>query len=232
MAMRPGFITVDDHPLYRHGVSMLVGEELRLECVGEAGSVPEALELLASKRPRLAIVDISLQGQSGLELVRTIKSEYPETAVLVVSMHEENLYGERALKAGARGYVVKHDSPSVLLDAVRTILEGRIAVSDALRERMLEGIAGGRSAAEPVTRLSDRELEVFTLIGKGCGAAEIAERLGLSVKTVNAYRDHIKDKLGLSSAAELRKYAVEWGSRAERGAGPGTERGGGSEPRD
>jgi DNA-binding NarL/FixJ family response regulator len=216
MSLRPGFIIVDDHPLYRHGVSMLVGEELRLECVGEAGSLPEALELLAAKRPRLAIVDISLQGQSGLDLVRTIKTEYPDTIVLIVSMHEENLYGERALKAGARGYVVKHDSPAVLLDAVRKVLEGRIAVSDALRERLLEGLAGGRSSAEPVDRLSDRELEVFTQIGKGCGAAEIAERLGLSVKTVNAYRDHIKDKLGLSSAADLRKYAVEWGSRSER----------------
>jgi DNA-binding NarL/FixJ family response regulator len=145
--------------------------------------------------------------------MRTIKSDYPETLVLVVSMHEENLYGERALKAGARGYVMKHESPTALVNAVREVLEGRIAVSETLRERMLEGIVGGKSDAEPVDRLSDRELEVFTLIGKGCGAAEIAERLGLSVKTVNAYRDHIKDKLSLPSAADLRKFAVEWGSR-------------------
>jgi DNA-binding NarL/FixJ family response regulator len=213
MPIRPNFIVVDDHPLYRHGVTMLVGQELRLDCAGEAGSIPEAIELLAAARPSLAIVDISLQGQSGLDLVRTIKAEYPEIAVLVVSMHEENLYGERALKAGARGYVMKHENPSVLIDAVRDVIEGRIAVSAELRERMLEGIAGGRSGAEPVDRLSDRELEVFTLIGKGCGAAEIAERLRLSVKTVNAYRDHIKDKLGLPSAADLRKFAVEWGSK-------------------
>jgi DNA-binding NarL/FixJ family response regulator len=194
---------------------MLVGQELRLDCAGEAGSIPEAIELLAATRPSLAIVDISLQGQSGLDLVRTIKAEYPETAVLVVSMHEENLYGERALKAGARGYVMKHENPSVLIGAVRDVIEGRIAVSAELRERMLEGIAGGRSEAEPVDRLSDRELEVFTLIGKGCGAAEIAERLRLSVKTVNAYRDHIKDKLGMPSAASLRKFAVEWGSKSQ-----------------
>jgi DNA-binding NarL/FixJ family response regulator len=213
MPMRPNFIVVDDHPLYRHGVTMLVGQELRLECAGEAGSIPEAIELLAATRPRLAIVDISLQGQSGLELVRIIKADYPETAVLVVSMHEENLYGERALKAGARGYVMKHESPSVLIGAVREVIEGRIAVSPALRERMLEGIVGGKAGADPVDRLSDRELEVFTLIGKGSGAAEIAERLGLSVKTVNAYRDHIKDKIGLPSAADLRKFAIEWGSR-------------------
>ena len=158
-------------------------------------------------------MDISLQGQSGLDLVRTIKAEYPKTAVLVVSMHEENLYGERALKAGARGYVMKHESPDVLIAAVSEVIEGRIAVSKELRERMLEGIVGGKADMEPVDRLSDRELEVFTLIGRGCGAAEIAETLGLSVKTVNAYRDHIKDKLGLPSASDLRKFAVEWGSR-------------------
>jgi len=213
MGIRPSFIVVDDHPLYRHGVTMLVSQELRLECVGEAGSVREALELLATTAPQLAIVDISLQDQSGLDLVRTIKAEHPGTAVLVVSMHEENLYGERALKAGARGYVMKHENPAVLVEAVRGVLEGRIAVSKALGERMLEGVIGGRSDADPVGRLSDRELEVFTLIGRGCGAAEIAGRLGLSVKTVNAYRDHIKDKLDLPSASDLRKFAVEWGSR-------------------
>jgi DNA-binding NarL/FixJ family response regulator len=213
MPIKPTFIVVDDHPLYRHGVTMLVGQELKLESAGEAGSLPEALALLEATRPRIAIIDISLQGQSGLDLMRTIKSDYPETLVLVVSMHEENLYGERALKAGARGYVMKHESPTALVNAVREVLEGRIAVSETLRERMLEGIVGGKSDAEPVDRLSDRELEVFTLIGKGCGAAEIAERLGLSVKTVNAYRDHIKDKLSLPSAADLRKFAVEWGSR-------------------
>jgi DNA-binding NarL/FixJ family response regulator len=218
MPIKPNFIVVDDHPLYRHGVTMLVGQELKLECAGEAGSLPEALALLASTRPRIAIIDISLQGQSGLDLMRIIKSDYPETLVLVVSMHEENLYGERALKSGARGYVMKHESPTALVAAVREVLEGRIAVSETLRERMLEGIVSGKSDAEPVDRLSDRELEVFTLIGKGCGAAEIAERLGLSVKTVNAYRDHIKDKLGLPSAADLRKFAVEWGSRTDKEA--------------
>ncbi len=213
MSLRPGFIVVDDHPLYRHGVTMLIDQELHLECLGEAGSVPEALDLLASRRPRLAIVDISLQGQSGLELVRAIRSEWPDTAVLVVSMHEENLYGERALKAGARGYVMKHQSPDLLLGAVKSVLEGRIAVSEELERRMLEGIVAGKGEADPLSRLSDRELEVFTLIGKGFGAAEIAERLSISAKTVNAYRDHIKDKLDLPGAADLRKMAVEWNAR-------------------
>jgi len=213
MGIRPSFIVVDDHPLYRHGVTMLIGQELHLDCAGEAGDIPSALEILGRARPRLAIVDISLQGQSGLDLVRRMKSDFPETLVLVVSMHEENLYGERALKSGARGYIMKHEPPAVLLDAVREVLGGRLAVSDELRERMLEGFVGRRQGDDPVSLLSDRELEVFTHIGKGCGAAEIADLLDISVKTVNAYRDHIKDKLGLQSAMDLRKYAVEWGAR-------------------
>jgi len=212
-SLQPDFIVVDDHPLYRHGVTTLIAQELHLSCVGEAGGVPEAIELLAATKPRLAIVDISLKGQSGLELMHFIKSEYPDTLVLVVSMHEENLYGERALKAGARGFVMKHENPNILLGAVKEVLAGRIAVSEELRERMIEGIVSGKTDPDPVSRLSDRELEVFTLIGKGCGAAEIAERLCISVKTVNAYRDHIKDKLYLPSAADLRKFAVEWTSR-------------------
>jgi DNA-binding NarL/FixJ family response regulator len=213
MAIRPGFIVVDDHPLYRHGVTMLIDQELHLECLGEAGTLPEAMELLAAKRPQLAIVDISLQGQSGLELVHAIRAEWPDTAVLIVSMHEENLYGERALKAGARGYVMKHQSPAILLNAVKLVLEGKIAVSEELERRILEGIVGGKGGQDPMSRLSDRELEVFTLIGKGFGAAEIAERLCISAKTVNAYRDHLKDKLDLSGAAELRKMAVEWNAQ-------------------
>jgi DNA-binding NarL/FixJ family response regulator len=210
MSLKRSFIVVDDHPLYRHGMADLIVQELRLEAAGEAGSIPEALELLARSKPDLAIVDISLQGKNGLDLVRTIKAEYPSVAVLVVSMHEESLYGERSLSAGARGYVMKHEAPAALLDAVRTVLEGRVAVSDALRERMLAGLVGGKRDGDPVQRLSDRELEVFRLIGRGCGAAEIAETLSLSVKTVNAYRDHIKEKLNLATAADLRKYAVEW----------------------
>ena len=210
MSLKRSFIVVDDHPLFRHGMADLIVQELRLEAAGEAGSIPEALDLLAKAKPDLAIVDISLQGKNGLDLVRTIKADHPAVAVLVVSMHEESLYGERSLSAGARGYVMKHEAPAAILAAVRTVLEGKVAVSDALRERMLAGLVGGKRDGDPVQRLSDRELEVFRLIGRGCGAAEIAETLSLSVKTVNAYRDHIKEKLNLATAADLRKYAVEW----------------------
>lgn len=214
MSIRPTFIVVDDHPLYRHGVTTLICQELHLDCVGEAGDIKEAAELLASVKPRLAIVDISLQGQSGFELMHLIRAQYPETLILVVSMHEETLYGERALKAGARGFVMKHEPPSRLLEAVREVLGGRVAVSEELRERMLEGIVGGMANDDPVDRLSDRELEVFTFIGKGFGATEIADKLHISVKTVNAYRDHIKEKLNLTTATDLRKFAVEWASGA------------------
>jgi DNA-binding NarL/FixJ family response regulator len=217
VSLKPRFIVVDDHPLYRHGVVDLIVQELRLDAVGEAGSIGEALDLLKTAKAELAIVDISLQGKNGLDLVRTIAAEYPSTAVLVVSMHEESLYGERSLSAGARGYVMKHEAPAVLLEAVRSVLSGRVAVSPGLRDRMISGLVGGvRRDGDPVERLSDRELEVFRLIGRGCGAAEIAETLNLSVKTVNAYRDHIKEKLNLESAAGLRKYAVEWTAGREK----------------
>ena len=210
MSLNSTFIVVDDHPVYRHGVVALVMQELHLESVGEAATIGEATELLIKGKPDLAIIDISLQGQSGLDLVRIIKNEYPKTAVLVVSMHDESLYGERALKAGARGYVMKHSDPARLLEAVRSVLEGRIVVSDELRDRMMGAMIGGGPSGDTVSNLSDRELEVFRLIGKGFGAAEIAEALRISVKTVNAYREHIKDKIHIETAADLRKYAVEW----------------------
>ncbi len=216
MSLKHSFIVVDDHPLYRQGVVNLIVQELHLEAAGEAGSIPEALELLREKKPDVAVIDISLQEKNGLELVKMIKSEYPAVKVLVVSMHEESLYGERALSAGALGYVMKHESPSCLLQAVRTVLEGRVAVSESLRERMLAGLVGGRQGRDPVDRLSDRELEVFRFIGRGYGAAEIAEIFHLSVKTVNAYRDHLKEKLNLESAADLRRYAVEWVSNEDK----------------
>jgi len=213
MAMYPTFIVIDDHPLYRQGIMTLISQELHLECVGEAGTISEAIEILGKTTPKLALVDISLQNQNGLDLVRLIKSEYPDMFILVISMHEEALYGERALNAGARGFVMKHESPSVLLDAVQKVLAGQIAVSEDLRQRLLESIVVGKQDTDAASRLSDRELEVFVLIGKGYGATEIADDLHISVKTVNAHRDHIKEKLCLASAAELRKFAVEWVSK-------------------
>ena len=172
MALKQKFIVVDDHPVYRHGVAALVKQELHLDPVGEAGDISEALVLLERENPNLAIVDISLQGQNGLDLVKTIKTAYPKTYVLVVSMHEESLYGERAIKAGAKGYVMKNSDPSQLLSAVKNVIEGRIAVSEELKDRLMGLIAGGNTSEDPITKLSDRELEVFQLIGKGYGVTD------------------------------------------------------------
>lgn len=210
MALKQKFIVVDDHPVYRHGVASLVKQELHLEPVGETGDISEALVLLKKEKPNLAIIDISLQGQNGLDLVKTIKTSYPKTYVLVVSMHEESLYGERAIKAGAKGYVMKNTDPAQLLIAVKNVAEGKIAVSEELKDRLMGLIAGGNDNDDPVKKLSDRELEVFQLIGKGYGVTEIGDALRISVKTVNAYKENIKDKLNLPTASDLRKYAVEW----------------------
>ncbi|MFQ3547360.1 MAG: response regulator transcription factor [Termitinemataceae bacterium] len=216
VSLRKSFVVVDDHPLYRHGVVALVEQELHLTLAGEAGTIPEAMELIRRQKPDLAIIDISLQEKNGLELVKMVKTECPSIAIVVLSMHEEILYGDRAINAGALGYVMKHEAPAILLQRIQAVLEGKVAVSDALRERMLATLVGGRHDKDPIERLSDRELEVFRLIGRGYGAAEIADMLHLSVKTVNAYRDHIKEKLNIGSASELRKMAVEWTTTADK----------------
>ncbi len=214
MPKRNRFIVVDDHPLYRTGVGALVQQELGLEFSGEAASLQDALSLVArGDPPDLAIVDISLRDENGLSLVATLKSLYPNILVLVVSMHDETLYGERAIKAGARGYVMKHQPPEELVEAVSLVLRGNIAVSDALKTRLVESVMAGNTAVDPVASLSGREFDVFGLIGKGYGAAEIANALCLSVKTINTHQDHIKRKLNLSSAAELRRFALEWESK-------------------
>ena len=209
--MAKTFVIVDDHPLYRTGLRALISQKLSLTCGGEAATLQEARELLARVRPAIAIIDISLQNEDGLKLVAEAKSLYPEMGMLVVSMHDENLYGERAIKAGAKGYVMKHENPEVLVEAVRSILSGHLALSANLRNRCAERYATGASQ-DPSSCLTDREFEIFTRIGKGYGAIEIAAELNLSVKTINAHQDRIKNKLGLASSVELRRFAVEWSS--------------------
>ncbi|MHC1691916.1 MAG: response regulator [Sphaerochaetaceae bacterium] len=213
MPLKKKFIVVDDHPLYRSGVSALIKQELDLECVGEAASPGEAMEIIGKSHPDLAIIDISLQQQNGLELVSALKASYPRILMLVVSMHEENLYGERAVKAGARGYIMKHQRPESLVEAVRTILAGNIAISDNLKNRLFESLVGHQRSVDPVQDLSNREFEVFSMISRGNGASEIADHMNLSVKTINTYQENIKEKLGIPSASELRKFAVDWATR-------------------
>lgn len=210
--MRGTFLLLDDHPLYRMGIRTLIHQELGLVCFGEASTVAEARQLLSKGKPDIAIVDISLQEEDGLTFVKECRSSCPSMSILVVSMHDENLYGERAIKAGARGYVMKHEDPNVLVGAIRTILSGGLGVSDNLRERLAEQCAFGCSV-DPSSALSEREFEVFSLIAKGYGASDIAKCLHLSVKTVHTHQERIKTKLNLDSSRDLRRFAAEWNAK-------------------
>ncbi len=205
-------IIVDDHPLMRKGLMMSLSAESDVEVCAQASSAEEAMTLVESENPDLAIVDISLPGMSGLELVKHLHAIRPELYTLVVSRHDESLYAERAIRAGARGYIMKHEAGDVLMKAVRRVLSGGIYVSDEINEELLQGLASGHTMTQqsPLEILSDRELEVFELTGKGVGTREISERLHLSVKTVESYRARIKTKLNLSTANELMQHAVQW----------------------
>jgi len=212
MAKQVTFLVVDDHPVFRQGVVTLIQSNGRYAVAAEAGGIEEAIDALSSCSVDIALVDISLGGQNGLELVRTIKASHPEVLVLIISMHDEVVYAERSLRAGARGYVMKQEAASVMLDAIKTVLAGRIYVSAAMRDRLLESVFNNKREEESlsVERLSDRELEVLDLIGQGYATGEVARVLNLSVKTVNTYRDHIKEKLQIQGAGELRRFAVKW----------------------
>jgi DNA-binding NarL/FixJ family response regulator len=212
------FLVVDDHPVFRQGLVALIRSDDRYEVCAEAGTAAETLMALEKAVPDIALIDISLVGQNGLDLVKTLKAAHPEILVLIISMHDEVIYAERALKAGARGYVMKQEAASVMLDAIKTVLSGKIYVSATMRDRLLETMFSARDEAESpsVERLSDRELEVLEHMGQGYGAAEIAKMLNLSVKTVNAYRDHIKDKLHIDGAGDLRRFAVKWVQSRDR----------------
>ena len=213
------FLVVDDHPVFRQGLVALIRSDERYQVCAEAGSAAEALTTLQDAVPDIALVDISLTGQSGLDLVHRLKAAQPRVLILIISMHDEAVYAARALKAGARGYVMKQEAASVMLEAITTVLSGKIYVSAAMRDRLLETMfsdAVDKEAPPTVERLSDRELEVLEMIGQGYGAAEIARTLNLSVKTVNAYREHIKDKLRIDGAGDLRRFAVKWVQSRDR----------------
>jgi len=206
-------ILVDDHPLMRKGLVRTIENEVDLNVVGQMSSAEEALEEIEDLDPDLAIIDISLPGMSGMELIKHLQSRLPDLKLLVVSRHDETLYAERCIRAGAKGYVMKQEAGDVMVQAIRKVLNGRIFVSEEINERLLQSMAeGGRERVmqSPLEVLSDRELEVFELTGKGQSTRDIAERLHLSVKTVESYRARIKDKLNLDSGNELMKHAVQW----------------------
>jgi DNA-binding NarL/FixJ family response regulator len=210
---RARILIVDDHPAVREALASRIGRQPDLEVCGEAADMSEALRLVADTQPDLVVVDISLKTDSGIDLIKRIKDRNDSVRMLVWSMHSESLYAERALRAGALGYVNKDQATDKIIDAIRRVLEGKVFLSDAMAEKMLHrAVGGGREdvTRSPLDVLADRELEVFRLIGQGVKTTEIAERLHLSVKTVETYRDRIRQKLDLSDGTALAHYATQW----------------------
>ena len=213
-------LIVDDHPIVRQGIAQLINRESDLEVCCEAGTADQALEALnkcgrsCSKNCSvdIAVVDMSLPGISGIELIKTIRAHYPDLPVLVISMHDESLYAERALRAGSKGYIMKQEATENVLTAIRQILRGEIYISDSMRSKILQRIIDNdfEIPSSPVSRLSDKELEVLRLIGMGFKTSDIAMELHRSVKTVEAHRANIKDKLNLKNATELVRFSVQW----------------------
>jgi len=215
IAKKKTVFVVDDHPIVRQGLALLINRESDLVVCGEAEEMQSALSAIQTVRPDILIVDISLNGPDGLELLKNIRLTSPRLPVLILSMHDESIYAERALRAGANGYIMKQEATEKVLVALRRILSGEIYVSDRIANSMLRHYVRGATASgqSSVSDLTDRELEVFRLIGEGQGTRQIAEALHLSVKTVESYQAHIKEKLSLRSARELVQHAVEWNVR-------------------
>jgi len=208
-------LLVDDHAIVREGFAEIINSKPDLEVCGQANAAGRALEAVNRLRPDLVVVDLSLQGGSGLELIKQIKKLHPHLPMLVLSMHDEALYAERCLRAGALGYVMKQEEAGTVMQAVRSVLRGEVHVSKAVRGRMLRTLVGRQLAPDQtgISHLSDREIEIFQLIGEGRTTRQIAQKLHLSLSTVETHRAHIKEKLNLRNAAELMRAAVEWATR-------------------
>jgi DNA-binding NarL/FixJ family response regulator len=205
-------IIVDDHPIVRQGLAELINQEQDLYVCAQADNAHQAMEAIRREKPDMAIVDISLKDSSGIELIKDIKINFDGLAVLTLSMHDESLYAERALRAGAKGYIMKQEATDNVINAIRKVLSGQLYLSDKMAENMVFKLVGTStdSNSSPLDKLSDRELEVFTLIGQGHRTRQIAEKLHLSVKTIETYRAHLKEKLNFTTATELLQYAIQW----------------------
>lgn len=208
---------VDDHPLVRRSLIDLIQDEKDLQMCGEASSCAEAMMAMAKARPDVVVADISLGERSGLDLIREMKETHPTVSILVLSMHDEASLAQRALRAGALGYVMKSEEPERVLEGIRAVAQGRIFVSEAQNNRMLSAVVhGGENAFLPSACLSDRELEVYELYGQGCRTSEVADRLKVSAKTVETYRKRIKGKLKLRHSGDLLRSAMSWVERENR----------------
>lgn len=212
MPVKSRILIVDDHPVVRWGMSQMVNQEDDLEICCEAGNEAAALKALANCQHDLVIVDLSLEGMSGLSLIKSIKALDVDLPILVMSMHDETIYAERALRAGARGYIMKHEAPDNILRAIRQTLAGDMYVSDKMRSKLLAHIFDGQgnTPATPVETLSDTELEVLKLVGKGLSTRASAELMNRSVKTIESHRRNIQEKLQLKSSLELVRFATRW----------------------
>ena len=212
MATNKRIYIVDDHPLMRKGLAMTIDKEMGYEVCGQAESAEQALSEMVSLNPDAAVVDISLPGMNGIELIKNVLHQKPNLKILVVSRHDEELYAERALRAGAKGYLMKLEAAEILITALRQIINGGIYLSEKIGAKMIMKMTSGNAAKSdnPLDLLSDRELEVFELTGKGLSTREIGEKLHISVKTVESHRANIKDKLQVDTANDLMRHAVRW----------------------
>ena len=213
---------VEDHPLFSKGLASLItgNGKSGYTVAGEAASLSDALKIAQKEKPALAIVDISLGEENGMNLIPQLKSLDQDMVILVLSMHDERYYSERVLRLGARGYIMKTETPSKVLDAIKTVMTGKVYLSDSERERIFEAITeesqrGAKDWAVSMQKLSDREFQVFSCIGKGLGTMEIAQKLNISAKTIDTHKDHIKLKLDCDSSHELRQIAIEWVNHPE-----------------
>jgi DNA-binding NarL/FixJ family response regulator len=214
---RKRILIVDDHPMTRHGLAQLMRHEPDLLVCGEAHSAHQAMSVIPSMRPDIVLTDITMPGKSGLEFIKDMRATHPEVPVLVMSMHDELIYAERVLRSGGRGYVMKSEGGEKVLEAIRRVLQGEVYLSRTMSTTLLGALGQDRSKANDrlLGSLTDREFEVFQLIGQGMPTNEISQRLNLSIKTIGTHRVHIKEKLHLQTATALVKYAVRWTAALE-----------------
>lgn len=205
-------LIVDDHALVRRGLAELVSDEDDLEVCGQAESAESAIQIVTEMQPDLVVVDIALGGSNGIELIKRIKARFPKIKMLVASMHDESLFAQRALRAGAMGYVNKEEANEKVVEAIRQVLDDKVYLSPQMTSRVLHGVAARPEdvAKSPIESLSDREVEVFCMIGRGMTTRQVAERLHLSSKTIETHREHIKTKLRVANVTELTRHAVQW----------------------
>lgn len=216
--MEYSVIIIDDHPLFSRGLTQLIETQKSYKVIGTAKDRMEALSLLNNVTPNLAIVDLNLGQEDGLELIKDLIALQPKTKVLVLSMHDERFYAERALKAGARGYIMKEEAETQVINAIQTVINGEIYLSQNEKKRLLEATKGtgiAKDNFDTINSLSDRQLQIFVLIGRGLGTVDIAAKLNLSIKTIDTHKENIKAKLHCASSGELRQMAIEWTNKAK-----------------